>query len=449
MEFCLLGPLLVRRGGALVQIPPGKQRVLLAALLVRANQMVSLDELAKALWGNDPPPSACATLRNYVKRLRKALTDSSESRIRTLPGGYLIRVGANELDMIRFETLLSGARDAARRDCWDRAAEQLHVALSFWRGEPLADVPSDWLAWREVPRLAEMRLQATEARVEADMRLGRHGDVIAELRQLVEAHPLRERLHALLMLALYRDGRQGEALAAYQRARRVLVAELSVEPGPELRQLELQILTADRALAAPEMLSVVQSAGMPGTPARERSEAQQRDVAAVPRQLPAAVPCFTGRAAELAALTNTTDRVTNLTVVISVVAGAPGVGKTALALQCAHQIVDQFPDGQRYVNLRWFDPDEPVPAMDALAGFLRALGVAGQDIPAEAEDRSARYRGQLAGRRVLVLLGNAVSASRSGRYFLVHRDAPCPAPRPQPGGGQLPSTGSGPIPGAR
>ena len=159
----------------------------------------------------------------------------------------MIRVDAGELDVTRFEALLESARAAAREGSWDTAARQARAALSLWRGEPLADVESDVLAAREVPRLAELRLQALEARIDADLRLGRQAEVITELRQLVGTHPLREHLHALLMLALYRGGRQAEALAAYRTTRRVLVEELGVEPGAELRELHQRILRRNRS----------------------------------------------------------------------------------------------------------------------------------------------------------------------------------------------------------
>ena len=251
MEFGLLGPLVVRCGGTVIPVQRGHQRALLATLLLAANRVVPADEIAEALWGTAPPPSAPVTIRNYVKRLRQALGDAGRARISTQPRGYLINVGAGELDSLRFEALLKSARSAARDGCRDAAADQARVALALWRGEPLADVESDALALREVPRLAELRLQALEVRIDADLHLGRHAEVIAELQGLARAHPLREQLHALLMLALYRCGRQGEALAAYARARHILVEELGAEPGADLQTLHRQILTADPALAGP------------------------------------------------------------------------------------------------------------------------------------------------------------------------------------------------------
>jgi DNA-binding SARP family transcriptional activator len=213
MEFCLLGPLVVRCGGVVVPVAPGKQRAVLAVLLLNAGRVISVAEL--------------------------------------------ITLNAGELDITRFETLLTDARAAARARTWETAAARAAAALALWRGEPLADAGSPLLALREVPRLAEMRLQALETRLEAGLHLGQHREAICELRQLTSAHPLREHLHALLMLALHRDSRQGEALAAYQRARTHLASELGAEPGTRLRELHHQILTADPALAGRDTASRV------------------------------------------------------------------------------------------------------------------------------------------------------------------------------------------------
>jgi DNA-binding SARP family transcriptional activator len=349
MEFGLLGPLAVRRDGVVITVPRGKQRVVLAALLLKAGRAVPVDELAEVLWGPEPPPSARVTVHNYVKRLRKALGDTGHSRILTQPGGYLICVDAGELDVSRFEALLEAARAAARDGSWDQAAVQARAALALWRDEPLTDVPSEVLALRETPWLRELRLQALEAHIEAELHLGHQGEVIGELRRLASAHPLREHLHGLLMLALYRDGRQGEALAAYQQARAVLIEELGTEPGTWLCELHQAMLTADPALAGPW-------AG--------RAAAGER-APVVPRQLPAAVPHFAGRAGELAALNGLLDHVggeSRGTVVISAIGGTAGVGKTALAVRWAHQVAERFPGGQLYVNMRGYDPGQPMQA---------------------------------------------------------------------------------------
>lgn len=247
-EFGVLGPLLVRCGGVRLSIPPGKQRALLAALLLAANQMVSHDALIDTLWGADPPPSARVTLQNHVKRLRKSLAGCD--RIGTEPRGYLIRVLARELDMREFEDLARAGRTAAQAGDWETAAARFMQALSLWRGELLADVRADVLAQREAPRLTELRLQALEGRIEADLHLGGHSEVIAELRRLVAVHPLRERLVQLLMVALYQDGQRAAALAAYHAAARTLLDELGLEPGAGLRQLHHLLLTDRPVMAA-------------------------------------------------------------------------------------------------------------------------------------------------------------------------------------------------------
>jgi DNA-binding SARP family transcriptional activator len=264
-EFCLLGPLMVRSGTTVVPVPRGKQRAVLAALLLSAGRVVSLNDLGEVLWGERPPPSARVAAQNHVMRLRRSLADTG-SRIRTQPPGYLIRAEVNEVDVTKFGAHVDAARAAARDRVWEVAAAQAGTALALWRGEPLADVGSEVLASREGPRLAEMRLQALETRIDADLHLGRHAEVITELRQLAAAHRLRERLHGLLMLALYRDGRQGEALAAYQQARAVLVEELGTEPGAGLSRVHRQILVGDPALMMPE--PALPASGQPAGPRR-------------------------------------------------------------------------------------------------------------------------------------------------------------------------------------
>jgi DNA-binding SARP family transcriptional activator/tetratricopeptide (TPR) repeat protein len=402
VEFGVLGPLLIRVSGKAVPIPRGKQRTLLAVLLLRAGRIVPAGVLADLLWDPEPPPpSAGVTLQNYVKRLRQVLGPSGRERIITQPGGYLIRVEPGELDLTAMEQALTAARRAARDAAWPCVAEEAAAALALWRGEALCDVDLPPSADPEVVRLAELRMQASELRAEADLRLARHAEVVAELEHLAAAAPLREHLQALLMLALCRCGRRAEALEAYRRVAHMLIEELGSEPGPELQELHRQILRDDPALAAPR--------------ASISSPAAGTQLPALPRQLPAAVASFTGRAAELAALTGLLgpeqgSRAPAL--VISAIGGTAGVGKTALAIQWAHQVAERFPDGQLYVNLRGYDPDQPVAAADALAGFLRALGVPGTDIPDGAQERASLYRNRLAGRRMLVVLDNARDGSQ-------------------------------------
>lgn len=398
MSFGLLGPLIVREGGAAIPVPPGKQRAVLATLLLNPGRVVLLDELTDALWGTGPPPSARAAAQNHVMRLRKSLGMIGRTRISTEPGGYLISVGTGELDLSRFELLLADARTAAQDGEWDRSAVQASAALALWRGEPLADTSSETLVLREVPRLTELRLQAVEARIEAELRLGRHAALIAELRQLTGLHPMREHLHASLMLALYRDGRQGDALAVYRQARNTLITELGTEPGPRLRELQERILHADPALA---------------TTGSDRPTAPP--ALTTPRQLPGPVRHFTGRTAELNRLTELIDDPEAGgpgAVIISAIGGAAGVGKTALAVYWANMVSDRWPDGQLYLNLRGYDPRQPMPTTAALAALLRGLGVPDSEIPAGLDARGAHYRSLLVGRRMLVLLDNAASAAQ-------------------------------------
>lgn len=406
MEFCLLGPLLVRRGGEEMRVVPGLQRSLLAALLLRANTSVPVDELAEALWGCEPPRSARASMQNIVMRLRRSLADADRSRITAQPGGYRIRVEPGELDVERFEALREAARDAARAGSHADAVEWLRAASSLWRGEPLAGVPSELLAVREVPRLEEMRLQTTEARIDAELHLGGHAQVITELRHLVAANPLRERLHTLLMLALFRNGQRAEALAAYQSARSVLVGELGIEPGPQMRQIQQQILDDPVAAAAQ---SPGQANGQRGSTGPE----SRQPTVALPRQVPAAAPHFSGRSAELAALTDWADHANAGTVVISAIAGTAGIGKTALAVYWAHRCASRFPDGQLYINLHGFGPTgTPMAPAEAVRLLLDGLGMPPERIPADPQAREALYRSHLADRKILIILDNASDAAQ-------------------------------------
>jgi DNA-binding SARP family transcriptional activator/tetratricopeptide (TPR) repeat protein len=394
MWFGVLGPLLVGDGESVIGVPAARQRVLLAALLLRAGTVVPADALAEAVWDGAPPTGAETTLRSHVMRLRRVLGPAG-ARVVTRCPGYLIEAGEQEVDLLRFRRLYREGGAGGRAGEWGRAWAVLTEALGLWRGEPLADIPSEVLRRDAVPGLEELRVQAAEWRADAGLQLGRHGELVEELRSLAAEYPLRERFGGQLMLALVRCGRQAEALAAYQSARRVLVAELGTEPGAELRALHRRILAGDPTLAG--------SARAGDRPAT------------VPRELPAPVAGFVGRGEELAALTALLDRSSGPTcaaIVISAIGGTAGVGKTALAVQWAHRAAERIPDGQLYVNLRGYGPDQPMTAGDALAGFLRALGVPGRDIPAEEDERAARYRSLLAGRQMLVLLDNAGSVEQ-------------------------------------
>jgi hypothetical protein len=293
------------------------------------------------------------------------------------------------VDLHQFRRTVSQAH-AASDD--DRAAALFEEALRLWRGEPFAGLDTPWIGSVRAT-LASQRQAARLDLMDIMLRRGQHGALVADLSTQAAEHPLDERAAAQYMTALYRGGRQADALAHYRRIRQQLVDELGADPGSQLQQLRQQILTADPALAA-------DIAGPRSAPP------------IAPRQLPADVAQFTGRAHYLASLDKLARTVgqpggRGTAVVISAVSGTAGVGKTALALHWAHQVADRFPDGQLYVNLRGYDLDQPMMASEALAGFLRALGVAGQNVPAEAGERAALYRSLLARRRMLVLLDNA------------------------------------------
>jgi DNA-binding SARP family transcriptional activator len=344
--------------GEPVTVPAGRCQVLLAALLLRANRFVPVDELIDLVWDGTPPrlDRAKATLQMVVRRLRVALGEAD--CVRSAPGGYLAVVEPDQLDLLRFRALA---------DSGDFGA-----AAALWRGPVLVDVASDALRRAEVARLADERLVVLERRIEADLERGLAGELVAELRSLVADHPLREPFWRQLMLALYRSGRQAEALNAYQDVRAELVEQLGVEPGEALRDLHERILRADVPKCAK-----------------------------VPRQLPGGVQTFVGRDEELGLLDGTSG--------VTVVHGVGGVGKTALTLRWAREARELFPDGDLYVNLRGFD-QEAAPLEPAAAAETLLVGLGVTAVPADEDARFALLRTEFADRRMLLVLDNAASA---------------------------------------
>lgn len=256
MEFRILGPLEVRSGGRALQIGGGKQRALLADLLLHHDEVVTTERLIDDLWGSSPPANATKTVQIHISRLRRALDagarDEPEGeRIATRTGGYVIRVGPGELDLLRFERLLGEAGEARRAGAPEHAAERLTEGLALWRGPPLAELASHDFARAELARLEELRLVAVQERIELALEMGGHAEQVAELEALIAEHPYRERLRELSMLALYRSGRQADALAQYADARRVLTEDLGIEPGEGLRAIHAAVLRQDASLAAP------------------------------------------------------------------------------------------------------------------------------------------------------------------------------------------------------
>jgi DNA-binding SARP family transcriptional activator len=395
MRFRMLGPLLVRTGAGWTPVAAGQQRVVLAVLLADAGRAVSTERLVDAVWGDRPPRRAVNTVQAYVLRLRRLLGDGV---VATRGRGYELVAGRDDIDAGVFERLISAGRRELAAGRAEPGATRLGRALALWRGPVFADVPASPSLTVQVVHLDQLRQAAEEDHVAALLDLGQHAEVVETLNRLAEEAPLRERRWTLLIRALGGCGRRAEALEAFHRARRVLRSELGLEPGPELREAQRAVLTGGgpQAPAAPDAV---------------------RQAAAVPAQLPADVAGFTGRATQLERLDavlpagdrseTSTEPSTGTAVVISAIAGAAGVGKTALAVHWAHHTRRRFPDGQLYVNLRGHAQAPPMPPLDALARFLRALGVPDDEVPPDLDEASALYRSLLAGKRMLVLLDNA------------------------------------------
>jgi DNA-binding SARP family transcriptional activator/tetratricopeptide (TPR) repeat protein len=402
MEFSVLGPIEVADGARQVELRAPKQRILLSVLLCHADAPVSVDRLLDALWGASPPRTAVDNLRLYVHQLRRALGDGQ--RIVRRPPGYALTVRQGELDAARFEELADAGRNALTDGDPTQAARLLREGLALWRGTPFAGLDHVDLLREEASRLQERHQAALESRIEADLAIGRHNDLIAELSALVTRHPLREQLRVQLMLALYRAGRQAEALAVARDTRRLLAKELGIDPGPHLKRMEQAILSADKVLELPAVTA------KPATPERGRTTGDP-----VPRQLPAHTPHFVGRSDELNQLTKLLDAATAGngatpvgTVVISAIGGTAGIGKTTLAVRWAHQVTGRFPDGQLYANLRGFDPGgTPAQPAEVVRGFLDAFHLPPERIPLTLDAQTALYRSLMTGRRMLVLLDNA------------------------------------------
>ncbi|MEV6050195.1 BTAD domain-containing putative transcriptional regulator [Streptomyces sp. NPDC052107] len=397
LRFGVLGPVRAWRGEEQIGMGSPQQRALLAALLLREGRTATAAELIDALWGAEPPSQALAAVRTYASRLRKILPPGvllSES------GGYAVRVpGEGALDLAVAQTLTAEAEKARFAGDLCRARDLLNRALSLWDGEVLAGVPGPYAETQRV-RLEEWRLGLLESRLDMDLEQGCHAEAVSELTALTAAYPLRERLRELLMLALYRSGRQAEALAVYADTRRLLAEELGVDPRPGLRELQQRILQADPALAEPS------------SPAAETAAVPVR-----PAQLPASVPDFTGRASFVTELSEVLSSASesrdagDRVMAVSALAGIGGVGKTTLAVHVAHRARGAFPDGQLYVDLQGAGP-RPAEPETVLGSFLRALGTADSAIPDSLDERAALYRSVLDGRRVLVLLDNAKDAAQ-------------------------------------
>jgi DNA-binding SARP family transcriptional activator/predicted negative regulator of RcsB-dependent stress response len=398
-RFTVLGPVRAWRGTQEVELGSPQQRTVLAALLVREGGLATIGELIDAVWGaGDIPGSAEQAVRTYVHRLRRVLgpgRKAADSIIASVGKGYLLRTKPQMLDLGDFRRCLNAAGAARAQADPAGALQHLREGLALWQGPALTGIAGEYAELHRV-KLGKLRLDAIEARIRAEFELGSFVEAATELPGLIADLPFDERFRELLMLALYRSGRQAEALAIYRQARALFANELGVEPGPGLRNLHERILRADPRLS-PVQVAIPEGA---------------TELLPPPAQLPADRCGFTGRKDELARAESLVSAGEDRAVV-ALVTGMAGVGKTTFAVHCAHRVAGRFPDGQLYLNLRGFDPFRPaVSAVDALHTVLEALGVPSQDIPQDLDGRMSLYERSLAGRRVLIVLDNVHDADQ-------------------------------------
>ncbi|WP_344862648.1 AfsR/SARP family transcriptional regulator [Amycolatopsis ultiminotia] len=388
MDFRVLGPAEVLAGGQVVPLGGSRPLIVLTGLLLRANRLVSVDLLGHWLWDDDQRRSKGA-LQTYVLRLRRALGDGGT--IRTERGGYLLEVDEDAVDLLRFRKYAGRGGAAAERGEHRRAAALFEAALSEWRGPALQNVESEALHREEAGRLAEERTRVRELWAESLLTVGEYETIVPELGRLIEEHPLRERPHEQLMLALFRAGRQAEALETYRRISGVLAEELGLDPGAGLQRAHRLVLGGD-------------------DPARYRTTVEPR----VPHQLPPDLRAFAGRSGALKSLRALVPEALDDSTCtpIASVEGLGGQGKTSLSVHFAHQIADRFPGGQVFLDLRGAGPGDPLDPLAALETMLVALGVPCDQIPPGLAERAATWRTHTAGRGLIVVLDNASSSDQ-------------------------------------
>ncbi|MGW6456971.1 AfsR/SARP family transcriptional regulator [Streptomyces sp. NPDC055078] len=390
VEYRLLGPVEAMWEGRCLRLGGPKPRALLAALLLRAGYVVPADDLVDVIWGEKPPETARALVQTYVSALRRALPEARRGAIETRAPGYVIRPDAGTVDLGRFEELAAAGRRAAARGDHSAAARSGRAALELWRGSALGGVGEALRS--EAARLEEARQTVVEERIAAELECGgRESELVTELKGLVGAHPTKERLRGQLMLALYRVGRQADALTVFEEGRAVLAEELGIDPGPELCWRHGEILRADPVLLRAEEGAAALDVSVPQVPVTPRPVSL----------LPPAIRDFTGREAEIAEVVDGLTAPRDAPAVV-VVSGPAGVGKSALAVKAAHLAMEAFPDGQLYAELQ--GAGGPVTSGDVLGRLLRALGAAP---PEHAAERADLFRGLVAGRRLLLVLDDA------------------------------------------
>ncbi|RCV51692.1 AfsR/SARP family transcriptional regulator [Marinitenerispora sediminis] len=406
VSFGVLGHLSVRVGDRPVKIQGNKRRVLLATLLLRANRTVPVDELIDRMWGVGPSEAHRGALQVHVTRLRAALALVRAGQlIMSGTHGYRIELADHQLDLLRTRALAVAALDAEHHGDLPRRCDALGQALALWRGPVLADVVSPSLHEHEVRHVTEELLRTAELRYETMLALGRHGPALPGLAELVGRHPHRETLVRLLMVALYRSGRQSEALEVYERTRQALAERLGIDPGRDLQAAFHSVLRGD---LEDQPLVPRQRSVLAGPQAAALSDSAGRVRLLPPAQLPADIPFFVGRRGQLAALDRLRADVREPR--RALISGPTGAGGTALAVRWAHRAAAEFPDGQLYVDLRG-DTGAPRDPADVMRRFLRPFGVL-EGLPVETDERAALLRSVLARRRLLMVLDNAYSAEQ-------------------------------------
>lgn len=412
MEYRILGPLEARHDGEVLEIRGTRQQTVLALLLLEANRVVPTDRLVDGVWDEEPPVTSRSQIHICISSLRRQLNGGAQF-IDTRAPGYRLRVAEGELDLHAFEAHVGAARAATKDGAAQRAVAQFRSALALWNGPALAGLGSRLVRGAATAR-DEKRLAVHEECLELELEHGPGAphELADELAGLVSAHPRRERLLRLLMTALYRAGRQAEAMEEYRKARARFVSELGIEPGEELKSLYQRILNHDPALSRTAAASRPAVALVGGTGFVGGEPAGGRGLVGVrgPRRLPADIVDFTGRRESLARLLAEPETQDGIAVPTAVISGRGGVGKTTLAIHAAHRLAPQFPDGQLFARLSQHGvPEAP---HDVLGRFLRAYGIAAQDIPEGTEERAETYRDHMADRRALVLLDDALSESQ-------------------------------------